>query len=64
MALESCEIDEFVRSMAIGESSKQLETEDDTLSTTSTVDYSTPEEEYSGEGETDEEDTTPTNQNT
>ncbi|KAI3919238.1 hypothetical protein MKW92_012806, partial [Papaver armeniacum] len=62
MALE---IDEFVPSMAIGESSKPLKTEFDTLSTTSSVEYSYSEEEYPRKVETDdEEDTTPTEQNT
>ncbi|KAI3874247.1 hypothetical protein MKX03_014279, partial [Papaver bracteatum] len=65
MELESCEIDGFVPSMAIGESSKQLQTKYDTLSTTSTIYYSSSEEEYPREVESDdEEDAKPTEQNT
>ncbi|XP_026410299.1 uncharacterized protein LOC113305485 [Papaver somniferum] len=60
MALE---IDEFVPSMAVGESSKPLQTEFDTLSTTSFVEYSYSEEEYPRAGETDDEEY-PTEQNT
>ncbi|KAI3872801.1 hypothetical protein MKX03_019004, partial [Papaver bracteatum] len=50
--------------MAIGESSKPLQTEFDTLSTTSSVEYFYSEDEYPRQVDTDdEEDTTPTEQN-
>ncbi|RZC61212.1 hypothetical protein C5167_022967 [Papaver somniferum] len=55
--------EEYSLSMMSRESYKQ-QTEEDALSTTSTIDYSYPEEEYLKEGEADdEEDLTPTEEN-